>query len=188
MAAVPNRAVFRAQEVCEIAEVQPYVLRTWEAEFPDLGLSKSAGSPRVYRKGDVERVLRLKHLLFVEGLTLAGARRQLGEEDPGLTPIESEDDEHVPDEAVAALLDRELRKTLGVVRSGLQGILGVLSGAGDRGTMRRATSATARRAGKKASKPARPGKKVQSSSRSGRTARTGRSTRPAKKSPGKRRR
>ena len=75
--AIPNRAVFRSQEVCEIAEVQAYVLRSWEAEFPDLGMSKSADGPRVYRRADVERVLRLKHLLFVEGLTLAGARKQM---------------------------------------------------------------------------------------------------------------
>ena len=79
-AVIPNRPVFRAQEVCEIADVQPYVLRSWEAEFPDLGLAKTPGSPRVYRRADVERVLRLKHLLFVDGLTLAGARKQLLQE------------------------------------------------------------------------------------------------------------
>src|SRR6476620_1203391 len=77
---IPNRQVFRAQEVCEIADVQPYVLRSWEAEFPDLGVAKSASSPRMYRRADVERVLRLKHLLFVDGLTLAGARKQLIQE------------------------------------------------------------------------------------------------------------
>ena len=77
---IPNRPVFRAQEVCEIAQVQLYVLKSWEAEFPDLGASKTAGGPRIYRRADVERVLRLKHLVFEEGLTLAGARRQLGQE------------------------------------------------------------------------------------------------------------
>jgi DNA-binding transcriptional MerR regulator len=71
---IPNRSLFRQPEVCEIAKVQPYVLRSWEAEFPDLGVAKTEGGPRVYRRADVERVLRLKHLLYVEGLTLAGAR------------------------------------------------------------------------------------------------------------------
>ena len=80
---IPNRSLFRQPEVCEIAKVQPFVLRTWEAEFPDLGVAKTAGGPRVYRRVDVERVLRLKHLLYVEGLTLAGARRKLSEEQPG---------------------------------------------------------------------------------------------------------
>ena len=74
---IPNRSLFRQPEVCEIAQVQPYVLRSWEAEFPDLGVAKTEGGPRVYRRADLEFVLRIKHLLFVEGLTLAGARRKL---------------------------------------------------------------------------------------------------------------
>jgi DNA-binding transcriptional MerR regulator len=84
---IPNRSLFRQPEVCEIAQVQPYVLRSWEAEFPDLGVAKTANGPRVYRREDLERVLRIKHLLFVEGLTLAGARRKLeGEQKP--TPVD----------------------------------------------------------------------------------------------------
>ena len=79
---IPKRTLFRQPEVCDIAKVQPYVLRSWEAEFPDLGVAKTEGGPRVYRRADVERVLRLKHLLYVEGLTLAGARRKLSEEQP----------------------------------------------------------------------------------------------------------
>src|SRR5258708_29169079 len=74
---IPSRSLFRQPEVCELAQVQPYVLRSWEAEFKDLGVSKAQGGPRVYRKADVERVLRIKHLLFVEGLTIAGGRRKL---------------------------------------------------------------------------------------------------------------
>src|SRR3977135_2172983 len=77
---IPKRALFKATEVCELAKVQPYVLRSWEAEFPQLGVAKSAGSPRVYRRVDVEQGLRIKPLLLVEGLTLAGARRRLDEQ------------------------------------------------------------------------------------------------------------
>src|SRR3954454_24760394 len=77
---IPKRALFKAAEVCELAKVQPYVLRSWEAEFPELGVAKTAGAPRVYRRSDVEQVLRIKHLLLVEGLTLAGARRKLEEQ------------------------------------------------------------------------------------------------------------
>jgi DNA-binding transcriptional MerR regulator len=121
---IPNRPVFRAQEVCDIAEVQPYVLRSWEAEFPDLGFAKTTNGPRIYRRGDVERVLRLKHLLFVDGLTLAGARRQLSQEGA----VES--DEMVTDADVAAMLDEEARQNLRDVRRGLAWILGVLTGDG----------------------------------------------------------
>ena len=77
---IPNRSLFRQPEVCAIASIQPYVLRSWEAEFPDLGVTKTAGGPRVYRRADVERVLRIKQLLYGEGLTLAGVRRKLTEE------------------------------------------------------------------------------------------------------------
>src|SRR5882724_3126098 len=84
---IPNRALFKAAEVCDLAKVQPYVLRSWEAEFPALGVAKSAGAPRVYRRADVERVLRIKHLLLVEGLTLAGARRRIEEE---TAPVEAD--------------------------------------------------------------------------------------------------
>src|SRR5947208_16961345 len=79
---IPKRALFKASEVCDLMKLQPYVLRSWEAEFPGLGVSKAAGSARVYRRSDVEQVARIKHLLLVEGLTLAGARRKLEEEAP----------------------------------------------------------------------------------------------------------
>ena len=109
---IPNRALFRQPEVCEIAQVQPYVLRSWEAEFPDLGVSKSAGGPRVYRRADLERVLRLKHLLFVEGLTLAGARRKLDSERAAATP-------EAPIE-LDELLGSEMRERLMQVKQGLR--------------------------------------------------------------------
>ena len=53
---IPNRSLFRQPEVCEIAQVQPYVLRSWEAEFPDLGVSKTgrpAGLPAGGRRAGV---------------------------------------------------------------------------------------------------------------------------------------
>jgi len=79
---IPDKPAFKAGEVCEIAQIQPYVLRSWESEFPDLGLSKTPGGPRVYRRADVERVLRIRDLVFTEGLTLAGVRRRFDAEQP----------------------------------------------------------------------------------------------------------
>ena len=117
---VPNRSLFRQPEVCEIAQVQPYVLRSWEAEFPDLGVAKTEGGPRIYRRADLDRVLRLKHLLFVEGLTLAGARKKLlGEQRPvesaaaGLREID-------------ALLGRDARERILLVKQGLREIATML--------------------------------------------------------------
>ena len=107
---IPNRSLFRQPEVCEIAQVQPYVLRSWEAEFPDLGVQKTEGTPRVYRRADVERVLRIKHLLFVEGLTLAGARRKMVEEEPAPRAEAAALDELLSSDARERILS--VRKTL----------------------------------------------------------------------------
>ena len=115
---IPNRSLFRQPEVCEIAQVQPYVLRSWEAEFPDLGVAKTAGGPRVYRRADLERVLRLKHLLFVEGLTLAGARRKLESEQVTVSEVPEELD---------ALLGSDVRERLMQVKRGLRELQAMLA-------------------------------------------------------------
>ena len=118
---IPNRSLFRQPEVCEIAQVQSYVLRSWEAEFPDLGVTKTEGGPRVYRRSDVERVLRIKHLLFVEGLTLAGVRRKLIEEGADAQA----DKESLKD--VAALFGVDARERILQVKRGLREIASMLS-------------------------------------------------------------
>ena len=118
---IPNRALFRQPEVCEIAKVQPYVLRSWEAEFPDLGVAKTEGGPRVYRRADVERVLQLKHLVYVEGLTLAGARRKLSE---GKTEAAS-DDLSLAD--LGEVFGADARERILNVRRGLRELSALLS-------------------------------------------------------------
>ena len=84
---IPDRDLFKAADVCELLDVQPYVLRSWESEFPDLGVTRPQGGARIYRRQDVERVVRIKHLLLVEGLTLAGARRRLEAEAEAAVPL-----------------------------------------------------------------------------------------------------
>lgn len=165
---IPNRPVFRAQEVCELAEVQPYVLRTWEAEFPDLGVAKTANGPRVYRRADVERVLRIKHLILIDGLTLAGARRQLGEERATQPSAES-----VTDAEVAALMDGAVQQQLRDVRRGLQWILGVLSDTGVPASQFQLvpdTAPSARRAAVNATSPARSSSREAPAKRAARPA------------------
>ena len=118
---IPKRALFKASEVCEIARVQPYVLRSWESEFPDLGVSKSAGGPRIYRRADVERVLHIKQLVFADGLTLAGVRRRIDEEAPPVL----EEAEAAP---IRELLGRNAKERLAEVKRGLMSILDMLNG------------------------------------------------------------
>src|SRR5512142_284053 len=112
---IPNRALFKPAEVCEIAQLQPYVLRSWESEFPELGIVRNG--TRIYRRHDVERVLRIKQLLFVDGLTLAGARRRL-EEDAAPQPT--------AEDLSAAKLEERVRRQIAGVREGLQSILQLL--------------------------------------------------------------
>lgn len=121
---IPNRALFKATEVCDLLKVQPYVLRTWEAEFPELGFAKTAGGPRVYRRTDVEQVVRIKHLLLVEGLTLAGARRKLQGES---MPVAAD----AP--VIDKLMGRHARERLTEIKRGLQSILELLAGRGQAG-------------------------------------------------------
>mgnify|MGYP003307185288 FL=1 len=115
---IPKRSVFKASEVCSIAEVQPYVLKSWEAEFPSLG--KSKGDARVYRRADVETVLEIKRLLYEEGLTLGAARRKLDVE----LEVDDSGDES---------LDGDVRERITQAKEGLRSILELLSKNGSKG-------------------------------------------------------
>ena len=63
--------------MCEITDTQPYVLRYWESEFPALAPAKNSSGQRIYRRRDIETVLRIKQLLYEEGFTIAGAKKRL---------------------------------------------------------------------------------------------------------------
>src|SRR5215467_2128397 len=74
---VPDKLYFRIGEVSELCHLPAYVLRFWETEFPQLKPVKSGTGQRMYRRKDVDAVLRIKKLLYEEGFTIAGARQQL---------------------------------------------------------------------------------------------------------------
>ena len=117
---MPERSIYKPSEVCAIAELQPYVLRSWEAEFPEIGVAHGDGRARLYRREDLDRVLRIKQLVFVEGLTLGAARRQLLKEAPA-----SEND---GSPALDELLGEEVRSRLDGIKKGLHAILELLAG------------------------------------------------------------
>lgn len=74
---IPDKLYFRIGEVSRLCGLPSYVLRFWETEFPQLKPPKSGTGQRMYRRPDVENVLRIKKLLYEEGFTIAGARGQL---------------------------------------------------------------------------------------------------------------
>ena len=114
--------LFKAAEVCELVQVQPYVLRSWEKEFPGIGLQKGTDSARLYRQSDVDHVQRIKQLVFGEGLTVAGARRRLEE----TAPLVSAVSESEAEEVLEALGD-DVRSRIAVVRDGLRELQSLLS-------------------------------------------------------------
>jgi DNA-binding transcriptional MerR regulator len=68
---------FKLNEVCKLANVQPYMLRFWGTEFSQLEASTSGTGQRLYSKDQVELILEIRRLLFDEGLTIAGARKKI---------------------------------------------------------------------------------------------------------------
>ena len=89
---IPSKLFFKIGEVCELTDTQPYVLRYWESEFPALAPAKNNSGQRIYRRRDIETILRIKTLLYEEGFTIAGAKKKLelemkeGTKTPAPTP------------------------------------------------------------------------------------------------------
>src|SRR5271155_4452833 len=74
---IPDKLYFRIGEVAGLLAVEPYVLRYWESEFPRLAPKKSGTGHRLYRRKDVELLLKIKHLLYEKRYTIEGARQSL---------------------------------------------------------------------------------------------------------------
>lgn len=68
---------FKLNEVCKLANVQPYMLRFWGTEFGQLETKKTGTGQRLYSRDQVELILEIRHLLFEEGLTIAGAKKRV---------------------------------------------------------------------------------------------------------------
>jgi len=112
---IPEKLYFRIGEVADLCRLPAYVLRFWESEFPQLKPVKSSTGQRMYRRKDVENVLRIKELLYEQGFTIAGARQQFR------TDLNDHKKQHrlpFPSQHPAELAN---------IRHGLREILGILS-------------------------------------------------------------
>src|SRR6476619_1179470 len=76
---IPDKIYFKIGEVSRLAGVKPYVLRYWETEFKAIQPVKSTSGQRLYRKRDVELILRIKQLLYKQRFTIEGARKKIRE-------------------------------------------------------------------------------------------------------------
>jgi DNA-binding transcriptional MerR regulator len=72
-----EKKFFRIGEVSRIIGVEPYVLRYWESEFPQIRPVRADTNQRTYQKRDLELILEIKRLLYEEKLTIEGARQRL---------------------------------------------------------------------------------------------------------------
>ena len=77
---IPQKPFYRVNEVCQLTDTQPYVLRFWESEFPQLAPDRSSGGQSIYRREDIDVVLRIKELLYDGEFTIEDARKQLARE------------------------------------------------------------------------------------------------------------
>ena len=74
---LPDKLYFKIGEVSEIAELPSYVLRFWENEFSKINPKRTPSGQRLYRKSDIEFVLKIKHLLYEKKFTIKGAKKYL---------------------------------------------------------------------------------------------------------------
>jgi DNA-binding transcriptional MerR regulator len=117
-AALEDDKLYKIGEVCKLAEVQPYVLRYWETEFPQLAPNKSGGGQRLYTRREIDTILRIKELLYRDGFTIAGAKKKLETDDAAPPP---------PEAAPEARPNPPSQDVIGYVKKELNAILRMLS-------------------------------------------------------------
>lgn len=127
---IPDKLYFRIGDVARLCALPAYVLRFWETEFPRLKPNKGGTGQRLYRKHDVELILEIKHLLYNEGFTIAGARRLLVEkrrvaQGPGHTAgeVQQKSSQNKPASGKA----QPLQPSLHQLRTAVREILGILN-------------------------------------------------------------
>ncbi len=86
VAVIPDKLYFKIGEVSALLKLKPHVLRYWETEFDILHPGKAPSRHRLYKRKDVELLLRIKQLLHAEGYTIEGARKKLRQRHPDTWP------------------------------------------------------------------------------------------------------
>lgn len=123
---IPDRLYFKIGDVARLLKLEPYVLRFWESQFPQLKPNKSGTGQRLYRKRDVEIAVEIKRLVYGEGYTLSGARQALGQQRRTDVPAQA-----APAKAAAAPAVKKSNKVADVIsraRAELREIAGMLAG------------------------------------------------------------
>ncbi|MFO8112194.1 MAG: MerR family transcriptional regulator [Desulfosalsimonadaceae bacterium] len=83
---IPDKLYFKIGEVTDITGLAGYILRFWESEFTSIRPGRSESGQRLYRKKDIEEILKIKHLLYVKKFTIQGAKKHLKSRNPQSSP------------------------------------------------------------------------------------------------------
>lgn len=113
--ATPERLYYRIGEVSRMTGVKPHVLRYWESEFKVIKPHKGGSLQRLYRKKDVDLILRIKRLLYEEGYTISGAKRKIKD-------LERAEPQRVPLRLVEKRPKEKARELLHLIREELMEI------------------------------------------------------------------
>jgi DNA-binding transcriptional MerR regulator len=92
---IPEKLFYKIGEVSSIVQLESYVLRYWESEFPFLKPRKNKAGQRVYTKKNLELILQIKNLLYNEKYTIAGVRRKFNENSVKKKSVSIETIQHV---------------------------------------------------------------------------------------------
>jgi DNA-binding transcriptional MerR regulator len=119
-----KKLYYKIGEACRALDIQPYVLRYWETEFPVLKPSKSKSGQRVYTEKEITVIRRIKELLYDEGYTIAGAKKRLESEIVG--PDETEPTQEKLDDSETestSALDSATAEKIETLRQGIRNAL-----------------------------------------------------------------
>ena len=123
---VPKKLYYKIGEVCEIVGVEPHVLRYWESEFSRLSPPKNKAGQRTYRPKDIELLLLIRKLLYEDGYTIAGARKQLSTTRPQGSATDGKTEGRKRLQTDMAQASKASPQRLNLVRKELENILTLL--------------------------------------------------------------
>ena len=96
-------------EVSKMVDLKSYVLRYWETEFKQLSPPKNRAGNRIYRKKDIDLILKIKDLLYNKKYTIEGARSMLSSKDADIKPTSVMGSETI------AILRKELEHIVSII-------------------------------------------------------------------------
>ncbi len=77
---IPQKLIYTLEEISRYACLDPKVIDTWERELYFLNAGQTGTGKKIFRKVDLDIILKLKELLEKGGLTFAGAKRKIEQE------------------------------------------------------------------------------------------------------------